>query len=197
SGHLGGDAPRAGDDAASCRGCGAGQNRKFGRETPSFCGVSRKITRPTKIEGMTKCQQTDITDQEIEGTGKQGKTHGLHQEERIGYERRYHQSRGHDHKTDGLALAAERRWFFHQWIGDVFHHALRPNSPAGRTSSTIAIITKITVLDASGKNTFVKPSMTPRPKPVIIAPKIDPIPPITTTANTTMISSEPIWGDTL
>ena len=56
------------------------------------------------------------------------------------------------------------------------------------------MMTKITVFDASGKNTLVRPSMMPRPKPVTIAPRIEPMPPITTTANTTMISSEPICG---
>ncbi len=59
------------------------------------------------------------------------------------------------------------------------------------------MMTKITVLEASGKNTLVRPSMTPRPKPVTIAPMIEPMPPITTTANTTMISSAPICGETL
>ena len=74
---------------------------------------------------------------------------------------------------------------------------VRPNRPAGRTSSTIAMMTKITVLDASGKNTLVSPSMMPSAKPVTMAPRIEPMPPITTTANTTMIRSEPICGETL
>jgi hypothetical protein len=56
------------------------------------------------------------------------------------------------------------------------------------------MMTKITVLDASGKNTLVRPSITPRPKPVTIAPMIEPMPPITTTANTTMISESPSAG---
>jgi hypothetical protein len=33
-----------------------------------------------------------------------------------------------------------------------------------------------------------------QPKPVTIEPRIDPMPPITTTANTTMIRSAPICG---
>src|SRR3546814_6078263 len=49
---------------------------------------------------------------------------------------------------------------------------------------------KTTVLDASGQNTLVKPSMMPRPRPVTIEPMIEPMPPITTTANTTMIRFE-------
>ena len=59
------------------------------------------------------------------------------------------------------------------------------------------MMTKITVFDASGKNTLVRPSITPRPKPVTIAPMIEPMPPITTTANTTMMRSAPICGLTL
>ena len=36
--------------------------------------------------------------------------------------------------------------------------------------------------------------MTPRANPVMMEPMMDPIPPITTTANTTMIRSSPISG---
>src|SRR5438093_6569593 len=39
-----------------------------------------------------------------------------------------------------------------------------------------------------------QPSTRPRPKPVRIAPMIEPMPPITTTANTTMMRLAPISG---
>ena len=58
------------------------------------------------------------------------------------------------------------------------------------------MITKITVFDASGKKTFVSPSITPRAKPVSIEPRIYPMPPITTTANPTMMRSAPLSGPT-
>src|SRR5262249_41097819 len=124
-----------------------------------------------------------------------------HQEDRIDEERRYRQQHDHDHEGDRLAAEArarhDRRRRTEQGIDDAFHHALRPNSPAGRISSTIAMMTKITVFDASAQNTLVSPSTTPSPKPVRIAPMIEPMPPITTTANTTMIRSLPICGLTL
>ena len=59
------------------------------------------------------------------------------------------------------------------------------------------MMTKITVFDASGKKTLVSPSMMPNPNPVTIAPMIEPMPPITTTANTTMMRLAPICGLTL
>ena len=42
----------------------------------------------------------------------------------------------------------------------------------------------------------VRPSMTPSAKPVMMEPMIDPMPPMTTTANTTTISSAPMRGRT-
>src|SRR5947199_57209 len=39
--------------------------------------------------------------------------------------------------------------------------------------------------------------MSPSPRPVTIEPRIEPMPPITTTANTTMMRSEPISGPTV
>ncbi|MNT88527.1 hypothetical protein D3C72_2291020 [compost metagenome] len=43
---------------------------------------------------------------------------------------------------------------------------------------------------------MVIPSKTPRPSPVKIEPRIDPMPPITTTAKTVMIRFWPISGET-
>ncbi len=56
------------------------------------------------------------------------------------------------------------------------------------------MITKITVDEASGQNTLVSPSITPSPMPLMIAPAIDPIPPITTTAKMVMMIDCPICG---
>ncbi|MOA65384.1 hypothetical protein D3C78_1917550 [compost metagenome] len=59
----------------------------------------------------------------------------------------------------------------------------------------MAMMMNTTVLEASGQNTFVSPSITPRPRPVTMAPMMDPMPPITTTANTTMMRLDPISGE--
>src|SRR5690606_34051481 len=78
------------------------------------------------------------------------------------------------------------------------HHAvLLPNRPAGFSRSTMAMMMKITVAEASGYNTLVNPSISPRPKPVTVAPRIEPMPTITTTANPTRISSAPMFGLTV
>src|SRR6185503_6304995 len=111
------------------------------------------------------------TDQEVEGEREQRKAHALHQEQWIGEERRRDQHGEQHHEGDGLALRAEHRGLLRERIGHVLHHVLRPNSPAGRTSSTIAITTKITVFEASGEKTLVRPSTTPRPKPEMMAPR--------------------------
>src|SRR5438045_7131497 len=144
---------------------------------------------------MAERHQADIADQEIEGAGKQREAQCLHDEDWIERERRDREENDQSSAGDRDApfrLAPNRRRRCKRC-----HQALRPNSPAGRTSSTIIMITKITVFEASGKNTLVSPSTMPSAKPVTIAPMIDPMPPITTTANTTMMMSEPICGDTL
>src|SRR5262249_38122726 len=139
----------------------------------------------------------DVADQQVESAGEQGKAQPLHQEHRIGDRRREREQRDHHEERDRLAARAFGALGGFERIDDAFHHVARPNRPAGRTSSTIAMMTKITVLEASGKNTLVSPSISPSAKPVTIAPMIEPIPPITTTANTTMMMSSPISGLTL
>ena len=51
-------------------------------------------------------------------------------------------------------------------------------------TSAAAMMTNTTMSDASGWKTFVKPSNSPRPYPVSTAPRIEPRPLITTTADT-------------
>src|SRR5262249_46940999 len=135
--------------------------------------------------------------QQVEGAGEQRKAQPLHQEHRIGDGGREREQHDHYEERDRLAAHALGARGRRERIDDAFHHAARPNRPAGRISSTIAMMTKITVSEASGKHTLVSPSMSPSPKPVTIAPMIEPMPPITTTANTTMMMSSPMSGLTL
>src|SRR3546814_8110661 len=60
-------------------------------------------------------------------------------------------------------------------------HDSFPNSPAGRSNSTMTMMMNTTVLEASGQKTLVKPSITPRPRPVTMEPRMETIPPMTTT----------------
>src|SRR5215470_12791599 len=152
---------------------------------------------PAEVERVAEREQADVADQEVEGAGEQRKAQRLHQEHRIGDRGRDHEHGEHHEEGDRLARHRTLARGFLQRVDDAFHHAALPNRPAGRISSTIAMMTKITVFDASGKNTLVSPSISPRAKPVTIAPMIEPIPPITTTANTTMMMSSPMSGLTL
>ena len=96
---------------------------------------------------MAEREQPDIAEQQVEGAGEQGEAQRLHQEDRIDRERcrdaeRDQQEDQHPGRAVGVPSRAPRRRCDP-------HHAVLPNSPAGRISSTIAMMTKITVLDAS------------------------------------------------
>src|SRR5262245_16219285 len=159
--------------------------------------VRGHIARPAEIERMAEGNEAAIADQQVEGAGEHGEAERLHHEQWIEENWRDEQHADHQHESELLAPTGGGERGPRNRCGDGGHALARPNSPAGRTSRTSAMITKMTVFEASGKNTLVSPSTMPSPKPVTIAPMIDPMPPITTTANTTMMSSAPICGDTL
>src|SRR5439155_8884509 len=71
-----------------------------------------------------------------------------------------------------------------------------PKSPAGRTSSTTAISAKATTFSSAGLKTAARLASTPTRNPATTAPAIEPIPPMTTTANAKMMSSLPMSGET-
>ena len=58
------------------------------------------------------------------------------------------------------------------------------------------MITNTTVAEASGYQSLVSPSSTPSARPVTTEPAIDPMPPITTMANTVTIIGWPMIGET-
>src|SRR5437899_653225 len=72
-----------------------------------------------------------------------------------------------------------------------------PKRPAGRTSSTIAISANATTFSSAGLKKAARLASTPTRNPATTAPAIEPIPPMTTTANAKMMSSLPISGETL
>ena len=86
---------------------------------------------------MAEAHQPGIAQQQIEGAGEEREAQRRHQEDRIGEERRDQPER-QQHEAD-VAL-----------IDDGAGHLLCPNRPAGLTSRTIAMTTKITVLEAGG-----------------------------------------------
>ena len=82
--------------------------------------------------------------QQVEGAGEERHAQRLHQEDGIEHERRASAARAAS--TASERAAADQRRRARRFIAQL----ARPNRPAGFTSSTIAMMTKITVLDASG-----------------------------------------------
>src|SRR5690606_12966555 len=136
------------------------------------------VGRAPQEGGMAEGQQAGVGQQQVEGAGEQRIAHDLHDEDRVSAQGR--QQRDHDCK--------------YQIACQLTVHFSFPKRPAGRSRSTMTMMMNTTVFDASGQNTLVRPSMTPSPRPVTMEPMIEPIPPITTTADTTMMMIEPISG---
>src|SRR5262249_44979953 len=128
----------------------AADDRKLRRPSPRLRRIGGDIAGPAEEQRMPERSQADIANQQIEGAGEQSKAQRLHQKDRMDHERQDHEQ--HDHGQEGgaeapaalAALGKQRR------LQRAFHHALRPNNPAGLIKSTIAMMTKITVFEASG-----------------------------------------------
>src|SRR5690606_9616593 len=160
--------------------CGrAEQQAQAGRPAPRGQRVPAGIGRQPQEGRMAERQQAHVAQQQVEGARKQRVAQHLHDENGVGPQggQQPDEKARHDIKQH-FAL-----------------HVSFPNKPDGRSSRTITMIMNTTVFAAGGQNTLVRPSMTPRPRPVTIDPMIEPMPPITTTANTTMMRLEPMSGD--
>src|SRR5439155_23764675 len=103
---------------------------------PSFCRMRGRVSRRPEERRVAEREQPDVTDQEVECARKESEAQRLHQEDRIDEVRRHREEGDHHHERDHL-MANGAHW-------------LRPKRPVGRTSRTSAMITKMTVLDASG-----------------------------------------------
>jgi hypothetical protein len=95
--------------------------------------MRRGVARRAEEHGVTEGKQAAEADQQVEGAGEEREAHRLHHEHRIEHGGRRGEQRGHDGDADVLML--------HLWV---------PKSPAGLMSKTIAMMMKMTVLDASG-----------------------------------------------
>ncbi len=129
----------------------AAEDREFGIEPPDFRRVRADIARHAQEHRVAEREQADIADQQIERAGEQRDAQHLHDEEGIGDERRDDDEgkqqqrtrsprRGASWRGAGVTAAADRRSC----------QATLPKSPEGRMISTIAMMTKTTVLEASG-----------------------------------------------
>ncbi|MNZ73013.1 hypothetical protein D3C78_914110 [compost metagenome] len=143
------------------RGQGPGENPQF---SPQATVVAEQepgdIATGREKRGMTKGQQSGVAQQQVEGTGEQGKTQQLHQEHRV-HRHGCHQRDGEQRQIEPAlapngclpSLLHHLRLQVHNTLLDfqTCHlHASFPNSPTGRTSSTSTMTRNTTVLAASG-----------------------------------------------
>src|SRR5690606_36533952 len=114
---------------------------------------------------MPEGQQASVAQQQVEGAGEERIAHHLHDKDGIGAQGR---QQGEKNREEKIAYELTTHFSF-------------PKRPAGRSSRTMTMMMKTTVLEASGQKTLVSPSMTPSPRPVTMEPMMEPMPPISTT----------------
>ena len=131
----------------------AGEHAELGRPAFGADKPAGGVGRGREVRGMAERQQPGVAEQQVEGAGEDRVAERGHHEHRIeADERRRDQQRqpgdgadmGQARDVGDRAGAGQR-----QGLG-VAHHASLPNRPAGRTIRTIAMMTKTTMLDASG-----------------------------------------------
>ncbi len=128
----------------------ADENPQLRRQPPFLHRMGGEIGRTAEECRMPEGKDAGIAQQQVEGAGEQRETEHLHDEDRIEVEGRQYQ-RG-DAEQDQYGFQA------YQWApgrgdgaaGLAVHQVSLPIRPAGRTSSTIAMTTKITMFEASG-----------------------------------------------
>ncbi len=104
---------------------------------------------------MAEGQEPAIAEQQVEGAGKEREAQDLHDEDRVEEEGRGDQQRqqaGEDRyvvgrHAAGRLLGGDRAAGCFSGDG---HQAVLPKSPAGLTSSTRAMMTKMTTAEPSG-----------------------------------------------
>src|SRR6266851_2944079 len=149
---LAADRQGADDDAERSRHRGAEEDRQLRWEPPGLRGVRRAVARRAEEGGVAEREEPDVADEEVEGAGEEREAQRLHEKHRVHEERRRREDSRHHPEGDHLGDRHPR----HRRGGcvDVFvgrrRHDARPKRPLGLTRSTSAMMTKITVLDASG-----------------------------------------------
>src|SRR5262245_34768020 len=158
----------------------AEQDAQLRRQAHLFDRVARDVGGEAEECRVAEGQQPRVSEEEVERAGVDGEAEGLHHEHRV--------------DEEGRPQAEQEQRRHGGAPGERARHRVRPKRPAGCGRGTIAMITKITTWEASGYTTLVKPSMTPSPRPVTIVPRIEPSPPMTTTAKITTMMLDPMSG---
>ncbi len=150
---LAADGDEADDEAEQRRQGDAGEHAELGRPALGADQPAGGVGGGGEVGGMAEREQPGVAEQQVEGAGEDRVAERGHHEHRIeADERRRDQQRQPGDGADmgqardvGDGAGGRKR----QGLG-VAHQASLPNRPAGRTISTIAMMTKTTMLDASG-----------------------------------------------
>ena len=119
------------------------------RQAPEFHGIGGDIGGPAEERRVAERRHADIADEQVEGAGEEREAQRLHQENWIEHEGRA--KRGDEERHGDDAAGAGRHARRGGALGHRLRHRIsRPKKPAGFTSSTIAMMTKIAVELASG-----------------------------------------------
>ena len=140
---LAADREQAGHHAEQRGARGAGRIASSGGKPQTLAACAVDVARGAEEHGVAEGQQAAEADQQVEGAGEQREAQRLHQEHRVDDERRDREdaiARADHAAMRACSVTLRRR----------SSSAFLPNRPAGLISSTIAMMTKITVFDASG-----------------------------------------------
>src|SRR6266545_1758548 len=160
------------------RGERAGEHRERERHTGMQSDDAGGVGGGTPERGVPERQQAREAEQQVHRDREQRPHRDVHRHRRVdqpGQRERRHRARREQEVLHTRASS-------------------RPNRPAGRHNSTAAMRMNTRVCDSAGAYKLHSADATPMPNPATTEPKIEPSPPITTTANTVMMRSAPMSG---
>mmetsp|Transcript_57674 Transcript_57674/g.135823 ORF Transcript_57674/g.135823 Transcript_57674/m.135823 type:complete len:360 (+) Transcript_57674:876-1955(+) len=128
------DRQQAEHQADECGAPGTEQQPHRRGQAPDLERMAADVARRAQEGRMPEGQQPGEAHQQVEGAGKQRVAQHLHHEHGVGAQQRQQADADEEGRVADQLLV----------------HFSFPNKPAGRTSSTMAMTTNTTVLDASG-----------------------------------------------
>ena len=127
----------------------AANDAHLGRDADIAHQHAAHVAGAAEEGGMTEGQQAGEAEQQVERAREQPEAQDLHQEGGIHRERRHQPDQEQRPEQDRGGAREHRIRVVHQSDSSPRAQAL-PNRPAGRTSSTITMITNTTTAEASG-----------------------------------------------
>ena len=186
------------------RGQGAGEDAQLGAESAVAAQhVACDIAAGGEERRMAEGQQTRVASSSVEGAGEQREAQQLHQEHRVHRQRRQQRSPAAPHRRFSAAAHAGARaprwpaaprppgyWPYSSCSCLLTKESRRTNQQHRHHDQKHHGVRRFRIEDLG------QPSIRPMAIPVTMAPRIEPMPPITTTANTTISRFEPMPGVT-